>query len=121
MQRRGAHLAYRLMLARATLKGPKGVFRGCAPEEVVQLYSCFISYADEDQGLAERLHADLQKNGVRCWLAPEDMKIGDKISDVLDRTIRVHDKLLLILSEHAIMSEWVEDEVTKRIGKSKTF
>jgi hypothetical protein len=39
------------------------------------------------------------------------MKIGDKIRERIDQSIRIHDKLLLILSEHSINSEWVEDEV----------
>ena len=48
---------------------------------------------------------------MRCWYAPEDMKIGDKILDSIDISIRMRDKLLLILSEESIGSEWVEDEV----------
>src|SRR5215211_2573399 len=41
--------------------------------EAIQLYSCFISYSGKDHAFAERLHADLQNNGVRCWFAPHDM------------------------------------------------
>ena len=78
----------------------------------IEFYSCFISYSSKDQDFAERLHADLQAKGVRCWFAPEDMKIGDKILDRLDQSIRLHDKLLLVLSANSIGSEWVEDEVT---------
>jgi hypothetical protein len=77
----------------------------------VQYHSCFISYSSKDEEFTERLHADLQKNGVRCWFAPEDMKIGDKIRPTLDQSIRTHDKLLLILSEDSINSSWVEAEV----------
>jgi hypothetical protein len=45
----------------------------------IQLYSCFISYSSKDEAFAERVHADLQDNGVRCWFAPHDMPIGAKI------------------------------------------
>lgn len=45
----------------------------------IQFNSCFISYSNEDQLFARRLHADLQDKGVRCWFAPENLKIGDKI------------------------------------------
>jgi hypothetical protein len=76
-----------------------------------EYYSCFISYSSKDQGFAERLYADLQNKDVRCWFAPEDMKIGDKIRDRIGQSIRIHDKLLLILSENSINSDWVEDEV----------
>jgi hypothetical protein len=77
----------------------------------VEYYSCFISYSSEDDEFAKRVHADLQSNGVRCWFAPHDLPIGGKILDEIDAAIRLRDKLLLILSEHSIQSDWVEDEV----------
>ena len=78
----------------------------------IQFYSCFISYSVKDEDVAERLHADLQNKGVRCWFAPHDLPIGAKILDGIDEAIRLRDKVLLILSEHSIKSDWVEDEVT---------
>ena len=78
----------------------------------IQHYSCFISYSTKDQEFAARLHADLQKKGVRSWFAPHDLRIGDKILDEIDAAIRSRDKVLLILSEPSIKSGWVEDEVT---------
>ncbi|MBI1881937.1 MAG: toll/interleukin-1 receptor domain-containing protein [Chloroflexi bacterium] len=80
-------------------------------DEVSQYHSCFISYSSQDEAFAQHLHADLQQRGVRCWFAPEDMKIGDKIRPRIDESIRIHDKLLLILSERSINSTWVEKEV----------
>ena len=64
-----------------------------------------------DQEFAERLHADLQAKGVRCWFAPEDLKIGDRFQERIEESIRVHDKLLLVLSENSVVSPWVEREV----------
>ena len=81
--------------------------------QAIQHYSCFISYSSIDQDFANRLHADLQNNAVRCWFAPHDMPIGGKILDEIDAAIRLRDKVLLILSEHSIKSDWVEDQVTK--------
>jgi uncharacterized protein YjbI with pentapeptide repeats len=80
--------------------------------EAIQYYSCFISYSTKDQDFASRIHADLQNNGVRCWFAPHDLKIGDDLLDVPDAAIRVRDKVLLILSENSIGSGWVKKEVT---------
>jgi hypothetical protein len=39
------------------------------------------------------------------------MKTGDKIRTRIDESIRVYDKLLLILSEESVNSTWVEKEV----------
>jgi TIR domain/Pentapeptide repeats (8 copies) len=80
--------------------------------QAIEHYSCFISYSTNDQEFAARLHADLQNKGVRCWFAPHDLRIGDKILDEVDAAIRLRDKVLLILSEHSIKSGWVEDEVS---------
>ncbi len=56
----------------------------------IQFYSCFISYSTVNQDLAERVHADLQSKGVRCWFAPEDLKIGDDLRPTFDVAIRRH-------------------------------
>lgn len=74
-------------------------------------FSCFLSYAHQDEPLAQRLHADLQAQGVRCWFAPHDMKIGAKIRPTIDQAINQQEKLLLLISEHALQSVWIEDEV----------
>jgi TIR domain/Pentapeptide repeats (8 copies) len=88
--------------------------------EAIQHYSCFISYSGKDAAFAERLHADLQNKGVRCWFAPHDMTIGAKIIDAIDKAIRLRDKVLLILSEGAIASDWVEGEVTRALDEERT-
>ena len=53
----------------------------------IDYYSCFISYCSKDEAFAKRLHADLQNNGVRCWFAPEDLRIGDKFWSSIDELI----------------------------------
>jgi uncharacterized protein YjbI with pentapeptide repeats len=77
----------------------------------IEFYSCFISYSTKDQEFADRLYADLQNKGVRCWFAPHDIHGGRKIHEQLDEAIRLHDKLLLILSEHSMNSNWVKSEI----------
>lgn len=110
---------------------PMSFLRGCGvPENVIeylpslrddaiQYYSCFISYSSKDRALAERLHADLQNKGVRCWFAPHDLPIGAKTWDAIDDAIRLRDKLLVILSKALIASDWVEDEVSKAYAEER--
>ena len=120
-------------------KIPEVFLRGCGvPDEFIayigsmvgrpiEFYSCFISYSTKDQEFAERLHADLQAKGVRCWFAPEEMKAGRKLHEQIDEAIRLHDKLLLVLSEHSMSSNWVKTEIAnarereKREGKQLLF
>lgn len=79
----------------------------------IEFYSLFISFSTKDQEFADRLHADLQSKGVRCWFAPHDMRSGKKVHEQIDEAIRVHDKLLLILSPASVESEWVRTEISK--------
>lgn len=83
----------------------------------IEYYTCFISYSSKDELFVRRLHNDLQQEGVRCWFAPEDMDIGDKIKHRIDESIRMYDKLLLILSESSIKSTWVSYEVERALNK----
>jgi TIR domain/Pentapeptide repeats (8 copies) len=83
----------------------------------IDYYSCFISYSSKDEAFAKRLYTDLQNNHVRCWFAPEDLKIGDKIRTGIDEAIRIHDKLLLVLSGNSVDSAWVEKEVETAFDK----
>ena len=85
----------------------------------IQFYSCFISYSSKNNSFAENLHKHLQNIGVRCWFAPEDIKIGDKFRQRIDEAIRIHDKLLLILSEDSMASAWVEDEVESAMERER--
>jgi hypothetical protein len=78
-----------------------------------EFYSYFISYSSKDQEFAERLHADLQNKGVRCWFAPHDIQGGRKLHEQIDQAIRVHERLLLILSPYSMNSEWVKTEIAK--------
>jgi hypothetical protein len=77
----------------------------------IEYYSCFISYSTKDQEFADRLYADLQAKDVRGWFAPHDIKSGRKIHEQIDDAIRLHDKLLLILSGHSMSSEWVKTDL----------
>ena len=110
---------------------PEAFLKGCGvPDQMIEYarsltanpieyYSCFISYSHKDEDFAKRLWEGLQAKNVRCWYAPHDMKIGDKIRLTIDYSIRIHDKLLLILSEHSVESDWVEHEVEHALDIEK--
>lgn len=77
----------------------------------IEFYSCFISYSSQDGAFAERLHADLVARNLRCWFAPEDLKIGDRFQERIEESIRLFDKVMIVLSEASVQSAWVEREV----------
>lgn len=110
---------------------PESFLRGCGVPDTmiafakslvgkpIEYYSCFISYSSADEHFARRLHNDLQANGVRVWFAPEDLKIGDPIKPTIDESIRLYDKLIIVLSENSINRAWVRHEVTRALDKEK--
>ena len=111
---------------------PEEFLRGCGvPESLItylasltrkafDYYSCFISYSSKDQAFAERLHADLQIKGVRCWYAPKDLKIGDRFRERIEETIRIYDKVMIVVSGNSIESRWVEREVNAALEREDT-
>jgi hypothetical protein len=102
---------------------PLRFLRGCGlPDELlqflpsliarpIQFYSCFISHSTKDQDFVDRLYADLQNHGVRCWFAPHDVRGGMKLHEQIGEAIRLYDRLLLILSDASMNSEWVKTEI----------
>jgi len=114
-------------LVRSKGKIPVSFLRGCGvPDswieylpsligalEPIQFYSCFISHSTKDEEFARRLHSAMRDHHLRVWFAPEELKGGAKLHEQIDQAIRVHDKLVLVLSEQSIQSEWVMTEIRK--------
>lgn len=114
-----------MLLALATSRNAGAQNQAPAPAQqgqpsLTRHRSCFISYSSKDEALARRLHADLKAQGVDCWFAPHNMKIGAHIRPTIDQAIHQQDKLLLLLSQHSIESFWVEDEVEAALERERT-
>jgi len=85
----------------------------------IQFYSCFVSYNSADEQFARRLHARLTAEKLRVWYAPEKMRGGRWVDEQIDRAIRMYDRLLLVLSEKSMKSEWVRREIKKARKKER--
>jgi hypothetical protein len=55
----------------------------------------------------------LKTQGVRVWFAPEDLKGGRKVFEQLDEAIRRHERLIVVLSQDSLQSQWVAAEVLR--------
>jgi len=85
----------------------------------IQYFSCFISYCSIDNLFVKKLYQDIKRHGVTCWYAPEELKVGDRIRTKIDESIYLFDKLLLILSEHSVNSQWVDQEVETALARER--
>lgn len=74
-------------------------------------FTTFISYAGEDREFVQSLHDALQQAGVWCWFAPSSLRAGDYFKGHLDKAIKQCEKMLVVLSEHSVASNWVRYEV----------
>jgi uncharacterized protein YjbI with pentapeptide repeats len=122
-------------------KIPEGFLRGCGvpesfitqmeslvnAEDGIQFYSCFISYSAKDDEFVRFLHRRMRDEHLRVWFAPEDIQGGKKLHEQIEAAIRVYDKLLIVLSEASLKSEWVMTEIRRarkherQSGKRKLF
>jgi hypothetical protein len=81
----------------------------------IEFYSCFISYSHNDDEFAEHLHSRMRRAHLRVWFAPEDIKGGKKLHEQIFRAIQIHDRLLVVLSESSMNSEWVTTEIRRAV------
>lgn len=79
--------------------------------------TCFLSFSSKDWDFVERLYSDLQRAGVRCWFAPENLQTGEKFKASIDDAIRRYEKFLVVLSKHALKSGWVQHELEVALQK----
>ena len=57
--------------------------------------------------------------GLRVWFAPEDVRGGLKLHEQIDEAIYGLDKMLIVLSEYSIQSEWVIREIRRAVKREK--
>ncbi len=103
--------------------------RGCGvPEEMIVhvraisgnqfgYLSCIISHSTRDKKFVERLYADLQSQGIRCWLCPDTLKRNRYLEQHIDRANQCCEKMLVIVSEASMKGEWMKNTVIKAVQR----
>ena len=79
----------------------------------------FISYASQDGVAAEAVCRALEDAGLRCWIAPRDVRAGDFYADAIVQAITSCPALVLILSRSAIDSPHVLREIERASAKKR--
>ncbi len=117
-------------LMRSKGKIPVEFLRGCGlPDDVIayvptyfaddaiNFFSCYICYSQEDKTFAHQLYETLQARGIRCWLDEKPLTSGDE--NYIHRKIKAWDKILLCTSQHALTSDWVNQEIANAFGNEE--
>ena len=79
----------------------------------------FISYSTKNQMAADSVNNLLQEEGIKTWMAPNDIPAGGKYAQVINRALKDCACLILILSNDAQNSTWVSKEVERAISYNK--
>ena len=87
----------------------------------------FISYSTDDADFAHTLHDFLTAVGISTWFAPRNIRGGKRIVDQIDHAIAEHGRMIIVLSESSMESNWVASELRRALalekesGKQKLF
>ncbi len=78
----------------------------------------FVSHVSEDRVKAMSIVEGLERRGVKCWIAPRDVRPGRPFDDEIDAAIEGSRAMLLVFSDLCNESEYIRREVTVA-GKSQ--
>lgn len=70
----------------------------------------FISHSSLDKTIARRLALELAKRGVEVWLDESAIKVGNSISRSVEEALENCTYVIVLLSPHALASNWVDRE-----------
>jgi uncharacterized protein YjbI with pentapeptide repeats len=86
--------------------------------QALQINPLFISYCHADGPFVDEMEDQLDKNGIRFWRDIHDAPAGP-LEKIVDREMRLHPTVLLVLSENSTRSDWVEHETRKARALAK--
>ncbi len=74
-------------------------------------HDVFISHSAHNRDVADAICEALEKTGIRCWVAPRDVRPGRTFPGEITRAIQHSKVMLLVFSSHSNNSEQVLREV----------
>jgi TolB-like protein/Tfp pilus assembly protein PilF len=90
-----------------------------SPNQTTLGHDVFVSYASQDAAVAESIVESLEIHGLKCWIAPRDVKPGAQYADAIVRAINEAKAVVLVLSAGAMESSHVAREVERAASKRK--
>ena len=79
----------------------------------------FVSYASQDAAVANSVVEALERQGIKCWIAPRDVRPGTEYADAIVAAINEAKAVVLILSGIAVASSHVGRETERAASKHK--
>jgi hypothetical protein len=79
-------------------------------------HDVFVSYSNKDRTVANAVVARLEKDSIRCWVAPRDIVPGTSWGEAIAEAIGASRVMILILSGHSNRSRQVIREVERAVA-----
>lgn len=80
-------------------------------------HEVFISHASQDKKVSDAMCARLEQSGLRCWVAPRDIRPGMTYGAEIVHAISNARAMVVILSGQANLSPHVVKEVERAVAK----
>lgn len=80
-------------------------------------HDVFISYSSKDKPTADAVCAVLERQGLRCWMAPRDILPGREWGEAIIDAINDARAFVLVFSSHANASQQIKREVERAVHR----
>jgi TIR domain len=80
-------------------------------------FDTFISYSSKDKTAADAVCAVLEQAGIRCWIAPRDIRPGGEYGGAIIEAIDQCRVMVLIFSSSANSSRQIHREIERAVSK----
>jgi multiple sugar transport system substrate-binding protein len=74
-------------------------------------HDVFISYSSKDKPIADAICASIEREGIRCWIAPRDIAAGEDWPTSISNAISVSHSMVLVFSSSSNSSDDVSREL----------
>jgi len=84
-------------------------------------FDVFLSYSTDDKPTADATCSTLEAAGIRCWMAPRDIRPGHEWGSAIVEAIDACRVMVLIFSKSADASRQVHREIERAVSKGVTI
>lgn len=82
-------------------------------------HDIFISYSTKDKQAADAICHTLESNGLRCWIAPRNIRGGEEYAKEIMDGLEAAKIVVLVFSKNSQNSPFVTNEIANAFEKNK--
>jgi formylglycine-generating enzyme len=90
-------------------------------EGKIMAHDVFLSHSSKDKKVADAVCAGLEAEGIRCWVAPRDIKPGQNWGEAIVSGINNCTVMVIIFSNHSNQSDHVLREIERAVNNGSVL